>query len=264
VAYRVMSFNIRWDGLDHGTPNIWEKRKLQVVTLLKKYSPDIISLQEASPAQTRFIKDALGEYGVFVPPHERAVYHAILFRAARFALVDRGSFWLVERSDLAGGTRRCAWVRLSDVGADREFYVYNVHLDGRSEVSRQLSVVKLMEAIGNRRPQAPFLVTGDFNDIETSRSISYLKGEIPLADEKGRLHLNMLSLRDAVREASPNRSANLGTAHGFTGDVQGPRIDYVFASSGIRIRNANIVHDSTGGHFPSDHFPVIADVQLAN
>ena len=47
---KVMSFNIRL-GVANDGPNHWDKRKELVVQTIRKYSPDLLGLQEVWPMQ---------------------------------------------------------------------------------------------------------------------------------------------------------------------------------------------------------------------
>jgi endonuclease/exonuclease/phosphatase family metal-dependent hydrolase len=62
-----------------------------------------------------------------------------------------------------------------------------------------------------------------------------------------------------LRNALPNNAA--GTAHDFTGQMNGRRIDHVLVSAAIAVRGASIV-TSTTRRLPSDHWPVVADLTL--
>ncbi len=262
VELKVMTFNIRWDGLDRDSDS-WEQRKSGVVELLRRHSPDAFALQESSPSQTQYLKKSLSNYHIFSPSHQRAIYQPIFVRSDRLGLNSQGSFWVVEESELQGGTRRCTWVRLVEAASGRGLYIFNLHLDGRSANSQNFSVVKLMEEVARRRFKDPFLVMGDFNAVETRPVISFLRGKTPLRGQGGRVVVNSIALRDAVREIIPTGRAP-GTFHKYTGNVDGPRIDYIFVSDGIIIRGAATVFDSTNGRFPSDHFPVVAEIALAD
>jgi hypothetical protein len=54
------------------------------------------------------------------------------------------------------------------------------------------------------------------------------------------------------------------TYHAFTGRREGDRIDFIFVSDSpkVTVLNAYIDRSNEGGRFPSDHFPVIATVQV--
>lgn len=256
----VMSLNVRWDGLDEGRDS-WEYRGPRVAALIKTYAPDVVGLQEASRRQSRDLDDALPRHQVSVDDHPDAAYNSILFRAGRFRLESRGSFWLVESSDLPGGTRRCAWVRLIEVDSGRALYVYNVHLDHRSEQSRMLSVMALTAQIAKREHPDPFVVTGDLNDVERSPSIAYIEGRSSLRDQKGDRAINPVPMVDTFRVRHP-RARNVGTAHGFRGIRYGRRIDFVFAPQEADVLHADILRDEFEGLYPSDHFAVSARVRL--
>lgn len=262
VEIRVMTFNIRWDGLDRDL-NSWEQRKTGVIELLRRHAPDAFALQEASPTQAQYLEKSLPDYHIFSSSHQRAVYQPIFFRSDRFRLDSHGSFWVVEESELPGGTRRCTWVRLVDTASGRGLYIFNLHLDGRSASAQNSSVVALMEEVARRSFKDPFLVMGDFNAVETRPAISFLKGKTPLPGQDGRTVVNSIALRDALREVIPAGRAP-GTYHGFRGYFDGPRIDYIFVSDGITVLDAATIFDGTNGRFPSDHFPVFAEIALAD
>jgi endonuclease/exonuclease/phosphatase family metal-dependent hydrolase len=259
-GFTVMTFNIRWDGLDEGVHS-WENRKGGVAGVIRNYAPDIIALQEASPRQTRYLQGSLPGYESFISKHERAENQAFLFNTKRFTLLAGGSFWLIEYSNLRGGTRRAAWVQLMQLESKRCIYIYNVHLDGRSPEARKRSVINLMNRIRDRNSTKPFLVMGDFNAVETSHSISYLKGEIPLQTRAGDLRFTPLPLIDAARRVFPT-TRTLGTAHGFGGGFDGARLDYIFVSDDFVVRSARVAHDRSTDGYPSDHFPVIVELEL--
>jgi hypothetical protein len=57
----------------------------------------------------------------------------------------------------------------------------------------------------------------------------------------------------------------VGTFTGFKfGTVEGDKIDYILALPGTEVIHADIVRFARDQHYPSDHFPVIARVRLAD
>jgi endonuclease/exonuclease/phosphatase family metal-dependent hydrolase len=64
-----------------------------------------------------------------------------------------------------------------------------------------------------------------------------------------------------LRSALPPDSG--ATAHGFTGRQDGPPIDHILVSHHWTVCSAAIArHAGTTGTFPSDHWPVVADLLL--
>jgi endonuclease/exonuclease/phosphatase family metal-dependent hydrolase len=148
--------------------------------------------------------------------------------------------------------RICTWARFVGREDGVRFYVYNVHLDHESQASRQRSVELLARRIRSRSHGDAVVLTGDFNAGETNPVIRFFS-----RDEVGA----RLDLVDTFRELHPDARL-VGTFNGFRGDNDGEKIDYVFATSDIRVLDATIVRDHASGRFPSDHYPVYARLQL--
>jgi endonuclease/exonuclease/phosphatase family metal-dependent hydrolase len=54
-----------------------------------------------------------------------------------------------------------------------------------------------------------------------------------------------------------------GTYSSFeVGGEQNRRIDYVFSTNGVDVERFGTLTDQWNGHYPSDHLPVLADVQF--
>jgi endonuclease/exonuclease/phosphatase family metal-dependent hydrolase len=52
------------------------------------------------------------------------------------------------------------------------------------------------------------------------------------------------------------------TQHGFTGVPAKGRIDWILVTPEFIIEDVLIVRDQKGGRYPSDHFPILVDVEL--
>jgi endonuclease/exonuclease/phosphatase family metal-dependent hydrolase len=251
----VMTFNIRYGTANDGE-NHWLKRRDQLLAMLRELQPDIIGLQEALHGQIDEILAAVPGYayvGVGRSDGRRAgEYAAILYRSARLQVRRSDTFWFsdtpaVIASKTWGNTieRICTWAYFEDAQGT-PFYVYNVHLDHHSQPSRERSASLLLDRIAGRAPDAPVIVTGDFNAGEQNRAILLMRGK----------------LRDTFRECRPD-AEEVGTFSGFTyGNTRGDKIDYVFVSKDVEVLDADIVRASRDGRYPSDHFPVTARVTM--
>ncbi|WP_146682516.1 endonuclease/exonuclease/phosphatase family protein [Limihaloglobus sulfuriphilus] len=155
-------------------------------------------------------------------------------------------------------SRICTWVRLLD-RRGRGFYVYNLHLDHVGQLSREKSVLQVTEKIASRQhPQDMFILMGDFNAGENNLAIQYLKGS---AQIDGRS--NPLPMADTFRQIHPEEEI-VGTFGGFTGKIDGDKIDYIFVSPQTQTKSADILHTNKDGRYPSDHYPVTAQIRLNN
>jgi endonuclease/exonuclease/phosphatase family metal-dependent hydrolase len=66
---------------------------------------------------------------------------------------------------------------------------------------------------------------------------------------------------DSFRVLYPDLE-NVGTYNGFTGQSDGPKIDYIMVKSNMTVIEAYILQTNQKGCYPSDHFPVTAQVGL--
>jgi len=258
----VMSFNLRFGTADDGE-NSWEYRRDLVIDVIREQDPDVLATQEALRFQLDQLAAALPEYaeiGVGRDDGDTAgEYAAILFRSARFAVAEQGTFWFSDSPEQPGSMgwgarlpRICTWARLVERDSGRAFYVFNVHWDHQSQESRERSARLLVKRIQLRANSDPFLVTGDFNAGEENPAMLYLTGQVDPGPA--------LDLRDSFRVAMPS-GAEVGTYHGFEGVTDGAKIDAILISNEWEVEGAGIIHASRNGRYPSDHFPVIAKLR---
>ncbi|RMG03650.1 MAG: endonuclease/exonuclease/phosphatase family protein, partial [Planctomycetota bacterium] len=235
-----------------------------VVALIDRGKYDFVGLQEALRFQIDAIREALPyfqEIGVGRDDGKQAgEYSAILYDGRRWRVVEQGTFWLSDEPNTPGSKtwgnripRIVTWGRFADVKSGRELYVFNTHFDHQSQPSREKSAALLAERLAHRDPVLPAVVTGDFNAAEDNPAIRLLKGETDRSP---------IRLVDTFRVLHP-RAKEVGTFHGFNGGTAGGKIDYVFvdAASNAKIVSAEILHDSHDGRYPSDHYPVMAEIE---
>ncbi len=252
-----MSFNIRYGTADDGADS-WQFRRDLVFETIRDRDPDLLGIQEALAFQLTELAEALAGYERVGVGRDDGVdageFSAVMYRKERFELLDQGTFWFSDTPEVPGSTswgntvtRICTWVHLLDRNTGRGLYLYNVHWDHESQPSRERSAELLMKRIESRAsPDDPVIVTGDFNAGESNPAFRYLI-------EQG--------LADTFRAVHPE-AASVGTFNGFRGVVAGEKIDAVLVSDDWRIADAAIVRHNEAGRYPSDHFPVVALVQL--
>ena len=263
----VMSFNIRYGTANDGD-NRWENRRELVCDLIRKYDCDVVGLQEALRFQIDAIRQAIPEYGEIGVGRDdgktKGEYSGILYRTVRLMVSDSGTFWLSDTPGVVASTswgnsitRICTWGRFVRKDSGRAFYHFNVHLDHRSQPSREKSVVLIDQRIAQRSHPNPVILTGDFNAGESNRAVRYLKGDSETGEKPA------VALVDTFRLLHPE-AIEVGTFNRFKGDRSGAKIDYVFTLPGIEVLEAKIIFDMPDGRCPSDHYPVMARLELAN
>jgi endonuclease/exonuclease/phosphatase family metal-dependent hydrolase len=132
---------------------------------------------------------------------------------------------------------------------DVSFYHFNTHLSVMSnqirEKSTRIILSEKRKILGNG---SPCILTGDFNATPDSQVMTTLKEAFPI---------------DVYRRVNLIQSSEEGTRHGFNGNSTGDRIDWILTNIPIKPINCSIVRERMrNDRFPSDHFPVIADLVI--
>ena len=265
----VMSFNLRYGTAKDGE-NSWENRKGVQAEMLRRYHPDLIGTQEGLKFQLDFIVGEFPEYeffGVSRLGSDEDEFAAIIYDSRRLKLIDGGNFWLSETPHLPGSRswdsslpRMVTWALLETIDGGR-FYHFNTHLDHRSEEARRRGAMLIWREIRSKG-DLPVILTGDFNTTPDSWTWRFLTGRIE-GDERGDLH-------DAWLVAKENVSDVRITYHGFKGrdaeaELEGETgrrvIDWILVR-GFEVDRFEIVTFSVDGRYPSDHYPVYAELHL--
>src|SRR5262245_18119935 len=254
---RVMSFNIRYGTAKDGE-NDWSHRREMLFRTIERNNPDLLGTQEALAMQVKELKERFPGYG-FVgvgrdDGKEAGEFAGLFYRSARFQLVDQGHFWLSEHPEKPGSvswdsalTRMATWVKLRDKSdGGREFLYLNTHWDHRGEKARLESAKLIRIRVKELAAGLPCIITADLNAEDNTPEYRELLGD---------------DLRDIYRVAHPAPSKEEATFHEFKGTKVGDRIDFVLTTREFEAVDAQIDRSEEGGHFPSDHFPVVAEVR---
>ena len=258
---RLMTYNIRLGVVDDGE-NHWNLRRGMLFDLVRRYDADVIGLQEAHDFQIEQIMAAVPGYAVVGVGREDGYsageFSALLVRTDRFRIAESGTFWLSDapatpNSKTWGNnvTRICTWARLIDRQGGA-FYVYNMHLDHEAQGSRELATASVRQRVASRTFAAdPAIVMGDFNSGEDNAALANLVGP-------GRQG----PWRDSFRIVHP-KADNVATFNNFIFGHDDPRkIDYILVPQAAEVLAADILRDSRDRKYPSDHFPVVTEIQL--
>jgi len=247
-----MSFNIRVAGAADGD-NAWDNRRDLAIKVITDHDPDVVGMQEVQPNQRQDFLNALPEMTAYAQAADQfGNENVILYRADRLTLEFQGTYWLSETPFEpftvgwdATYSRNCIWGIFTRNSDGRGFYVYNTHFDHQGSIARLESATYLVSRVEGRLQDLPAIFVGDLNADESSPPL---------------LELNEL-LEDTFRVVHPE-ATDVGTSHGFSGDMTGAKIDYVLVEPSTIVEAAQIIHDNTDGHYPSDHFPVSAQISF--
>ena len=263
---RVATLNLRYGSADDRA-NSWRNRSDLLVRVVREIDPDILATQEGLSFQLEELDAALPQMGRFglgryhgvavERPHEAysGEHCAIYYRRPRFELVHANTMWLSDTPEVpgslgwgAGLARIVTHGHVRESRSGRELSLINTHFHWGEEVTRRSTDI-LCDLLADVPESSPVVLTGDFNLP-------------PSSPEHERLTTVGLSggrrLLDACAAAS-GCDEGVGTFHAFTG-VPENRIDWILVSSDLQVADARVVRDEKGGRYPSDHFPVVADV----
>jgi endonuclease/exonuclease/phosphatase family metal-dependent hydrolase len=260
---KVATFNIRYGKANDGE-DAWDKRRGLFMKTVNGMDADVIGMQEVLAYQLDEIKAACPQYefvGVGRNDGKReGEFSPIGFRSDRFEKLAAGTIWLSETPEKVGSKgwdaalpRIATWARLKDRKSARTFLFATAHFDHVGKQARAESAKLLRGKVESLRDGVPVIVLGDFNATEDEPPYANLLGREGDANR----------LLDSFREAHAKRGPGEGTFHGFKGDRDRNRIDWILHTDDLKTLSCEIVHDSENGHYPSDHFPVAAVLEFA-
>ena len=259
----IATYNIRYQNKrDSLRGNAWSKRCPVICELVRYHDFDIWGAQEVLYGQLNDLLKNLNEYsyvGVGRDNGEtQGEYAPIFYRNDRFTCMQTGHFWLAPNQSKpdkgwdAALPRICTWARLQETGTERIFWFFNTHFDHVGVTARKESAKLILNKINEMCGSEPVILTGDFNIDQHDESYALLQTSGRLTD---------------TYEAAKIRYARTGTFNAFNPNKHSDSwIDHIFVSSGFDVIRYGILTDSyrdtASIRFPSDHFPVKAEIEM--
>ena len=254
----IGTYNIRYDN-PKDTGNLWVDRAPVVVSLILFHDFDVFGTQEGYKNQLDDIINALPQYiyyGVGRNDGKDAGEHsAIFYKKDEFNLLNKGDFWLSQTPDKPGlgwdatcCNRICSWVYLQHKKSGKKFYFFNAHFDHQGVQARKESSKLILQKINDIAGNSPVLFTGDLNGSHTSEWYQAIATSGKLKD----------TYKEVKYPYANNASFNgFGSTKGST-DI----IDHIFITNHFTVSKWGVLTDTYDGKYPSDHFPVLAEVTI--
>jgi exodeoxyribonuclease-3 len=251
--------------------NSLKQRLPRLLPWLDQRRPDVVCLQETKLADDAFAEllgGMLSQRGYEVAAHGEATWNGV-------AILSRVGLEDVERG-LAGSpgfphpearavAATCAGIRVVSV------YVPNGRTPGSEHYRYKLAWLESLRDAIAAGPDAT-IVCGDMNIAPTDEDVfdpeAYIGQTHVTAPERAALaELQALGLHDVVRDRWPNERVFTYWDYraGMFHQDLGMRIDLVLASAPVaeRVRAAWVDRQARKGTGPSDHAPVIVDLDEA-
>lgn len=251
----VMTFNLRVD-VEQDGENAWSNRIMEVAEVIKETGAAIICTQEGTYTMLQDLQELLTDYnwlGEGWRGGDEDEHCAVFYLRSMLESIESGSFGLSEFPEQlgylswnTGCPRICTWVRLGQPDG-KEWYVFNTHLDHMSSEARTKGIRLIVERINKMCVPygIPAVLAGDFNCGPESDVICILNQE------------GLYNVYSAIKEKEVGC-----TWHDFNGGETGEPIDYIFVTPEVRVTSAHVDRRMYYGRYPSDHYPVVACIQL--
>ncbi len=251
---KIMTFNLKNDMIFTRSHLRWKIRKNIVIQLIKQINPDIIGVQELTPEIKREFKTILSEYE-FVGEsrnHKDAwmnEHNDIGYLKDKYECLSHHTVWLSHKPSIEGSRlwssifpRICTTALIKEKESNQTVAVFNTHLDHLLATNREEEIKIVLDQMKNRKDY-PLVLMGDFNtNIQSAALKKLVKSE-----------LNLVSV-----------CTNQNTMHHGSGKSKTDKlpIDYIFINNRLEVLEAHVITTSFNGIFPSDHFPIICEVQI--
>ncbi len=251
--------------------NSLKQRMPRLLPWLDERRPDVVCLQEtklADDALTELLGDELAERGFEIAAHGETAWNgvAILSRTGLddvvTGLADAPGFPHPEARAVAA---TCGGVRVHSV------YVPNGRSPGSDHYEYKLAWLSALRYVVAGGPEAA-VVCGDMNIAPTDADVfdphAYIgQTHVTPPEREALAELQALGLRDVVRDRWPTERVFTYWDYraGMFHQDLGMRIDLILASAPVadRVQAAWVDRQARKGKGPSDHAPVIVDLDEA-
>jgi len=253
-AQKLMTYNLRYDNPNDGI-NKWELRKENIINLINGYSPDVFGTQEGLCRQLAFLDENLPDYSYLGVGRDdgkkKGEYCAIFYKHSTYKIIKESTFWLsTSPKKISVGwdavlERICTYVLFENKKSGKQFWVFNAHFDHIGKKAQYESAKLILKHIQKlNQNNLPVVLMGDLNLKPESEAIKYL------AENMIDSHL------------TAEKKSNIGTFNAFKhNEAVTDRIDYIFVDKSTKILNYKIIDLKVEGRYPSDHLPVMIEIQ---
>lgn len=255
---RVMTFNLKTDHIFVGKSK-WEVRSEVVYEIFKDLDCDIVGAQEVNNNMYEDITKKIIDYNIIGNARSKRYFveRNNIFIKKGHEIINETTFWLSKNPHQEGSSlwysmfpRICTTALVSI--NDNRVRVYNTHLDCLLPSSRAFGLKKITEFIekNHLEEKIPIILMGDFNASPNSKLIKDFNSGV----FNKKKFVAVQEVNKALYEENTFRHKR--------GENKNVHIDYIYVSEEFNIKHAEIIKYSKNGVFPSDHYPLVADLEL--
>lgn len=263
-SLRILTLNI-WN---YNAP--WTRRRDLIAQTITQHNPDIIGFQEIRHSgqkndhnknQAQQLAEHLPNYHYIYKPAQRnpekdeweglSIFSKRPFLSSSFIALSRN-----PEDDRDHHQRIVLHAELQTPSGTLHFF--NTHLS-LSQKGRSRTVREITAFVARYTGDLPSILVGDFNEVPNQDPIQHITNETKLIDTWHHAHPN----DPGWTFTDDNPYVRKGNDH-----RRGHRIDYIFAQppkpNGGQLITCTRIADQPApdGHYPSDHYGLIADFHL--
>jgi endonuclease/exonuclease/phosphatase family metal-dependent hydrolase len=177
ATIRMMSWNI-WGNAQ----KVPAEREQPIIDVVKRYSPDIILLQEVHPDwhKSRLFTESTEEYETVMAPLGKFPCHVpVMFKKAKWTMLDHGLHLFHTSLDRSKGI---TWVLLQEKATGKKIIAASTHFwwkgGPENNYIRTINAKEtndLLTALQKKYDNAPVAIGGDYNCWLVSQPMNLLK-----------------------------------------------------------------------------------------
>lgn len=270
---RLMTYNMLYNAQEAEdklpTKHQWDNRKPRLLEYLSYAKADVIGSQELQEDQVQevmsFLGNTYGCYGEKTRENEgRTDINAIFYNKTRLELIDSKTIPYIDDHCKNAFT----YCRFKDLATNNEFVVLNTKLSWGNPDRRLAEAVQLNAYSSHFLPKDPIIVLGDFNlyPFILHKCNIFFDGDYVERVLAGKNLKDAKSL-SAFGHFGPLCSItnSRDTLEPFVGaQLIGFVLDHILVNDEVEVLTHGIDTAKVNGEFPSDHFPVVADISFRN
>lgn len=236
---KVMTFNIKNNYYHEVVDGRVSERLKKIFQIIEKENPDVLGLQEVTEEVKKLITKFFVNYNIIGRSRynngKKSDEYNIIMVKKNFPVIDSATYSLGKDIHKVGSKytldffpRICTYVKIAYKG--EKINIYNTHLDHLLNYNRKRQM-KIIKKLTESIKKEPIIIMGDLN-----------------------MSRNNKILKDFLGQEYTNVSDTLNTP------TYGRRyIDHILINNRFILKD---VYVDNVKNYPSDHFPIITEVEL--
>ena len=250
----IMSTNVRCYAPDDLFKKSLFYRMELIATDIATVLPDVVCFQEMQGLHYNYLEKVMPDYTSIMAFRDNSIIRegcSIFYRTDRFEEIESGHFWLSETPEVkskdwgSAHYRICVYVCLKDRNTDKEFIVFNTHLDHKSEEARIKGIEVVLDKIQALEGRTAFLV-GDMNASDNSKTIQSTKQRF-----------------DDAKKIATVSDGNKYTYNNWGNPGGKSLVDYILISKGTAtVKEYRVLNNCYDGIYSSDHSSIYVKTKI--